>query len=206
MCGEIQKKKHIDNLGKTKKLAGEACDFECLDGAIVRAQSLGDIMAGQSYKYGIGAGFVLTDSGAHYLAVFSSANLKRGKQGYKVRATKDPLTIQFEDGTELELFAVCDTSTYFTKMHREVNYYCGFCKITREQVESLGEKKISGVKQFIVTGGGELEGQMIEHTEDGRTYIDWAERILRDTKAETYGIAPTLNHKAKCALAIELVR
>jgi len=209
-CPEMRRKQ--EDLGFNKKVRKERCNnFECLDGTIVRAQHSTNMALRPGAGGIIGARsaiatwrFLMTDKGSYYLGLYSYVYLRSGKkQGYEVRATEDALTLPFEDGTKLELSAVCDTSTYCSRMEPKDHYFCGFYKISREQLDILSKKKVSGFQQFVVAVGDEIEARRLKHTEDGRTYIDWVPKVQSQESVDEQGVAPLLNKMASCAMTWE---
>jgi len=101
-----------------------------------------------------------------------SAMTTRGQGDHTVRAEQDPLMFKFDDGTELALQVDTDTSSRRIGMGTSEGF-CGFYNITKEQLQSVGTKKVVEVVKFF-DPEKEKSGPRLEQTEDGRTFYRWA--------------------------------
>ncbi|MBW2718252.1 MAG: hypothetical protein JRD94_06770 [Deltaproteobacteria bacterium] len=108
-------------------------------------------------------------TGGYYLVLWTTT---RGQGDHTVRAEQDPLMFKFDDGTELALQVDTDTSSRRIGMGTSEGF-CGFYNITKEQLQSVGTKKVVEVVKFF-DPEKEKSGPRLEQTEDGRTFYRWA--------------------------------
>jgi hypothetical protein len=104
----------------------------------------------------------------YYLVLFTNT---RGQGDHTVRATKDPLMLKFDDGSELALKVDADTSSRRMGMGTTEGF-CGFYNITEEQLQSVRSKKVDEIVKFF-DPEKEKSGPRLEKTDDGRTFYRW---------------------------------
>jgi hypothetical protein len=89
----------------------------------------------------------------------------------------------------MRLDAVCTKSSIQKMMTQG---FCGFHKITRQQLETVSTKGVIEIRQFILPDDEDLTRKRLKQTEDGRSYFYYTLTKNQDG----------LSEHAKCALKL----
>lgn len=126
--------------------------------------------------------------GGYYLVLYTGFP-RKGE--FLVRAQEDPLMFKFQDGSEMKLLLTDDTRS--KRLGKKKQQFCGFYPITREQLESEGQKLLVEATQFFTAAEDVKLHRRAEETEEGRDFFRWPVKVDK-------GRFP---HIASCALKFE---
>jgi hypothetical protein len=116
-------------------------------------------------------------SDGYYLVLTTTT---RGAGDHTVRADEDPLVLKLGDGTEVALRVDADTSSRRISMGTSEGF-CGFYTITKEQLESVQNKKVVEISQFLDMEK-DKSGPRIEKTDDGHVFYRWPLKLEKNQK------------------------
>ena len=140
------------------------------------------------YKYRTTGSMAIARHEGGYYLVLNTISAWGGD--YLVRAEEDPLMFKFKDGSEMKLLLASDTRSKRAGPSKE--QFCGYYRITREQLESEGKKLLVEATQFFSAEDGR-HGRRAEETEEGKDFFRWPVKVDK-------GRFP---HIASCALKFE---
>jgi hypothetical protein len=140
-------------------------------------------------KYSAGGSMAIAKHKGGYYLVLHTLSGRKGE--YLVRAQEDPLMFKFQDGSEMKLLLASDTRS--KRLGKTKQQFCGFYPITREQLESEGQKLLVEATQFFTAAEDEKLQRRAEETEKGKDFFRWPVKVDK-------GRFP---HIAGCALEFE---
>lgn len=80
--------------------------------------------------------------------------------------TTDPLVLELEGGSQIELFPICETSGE--------GKVCGIYNLSVEEMKTLASTPMADIKQFFRSTGAEGGSKInVERTEEGREYVEF---------------------------------